>query len=216
MRFKILGAMACGRVHRTANRRVRCSLVRTVRTEQCEQRTVRTSEIVRTVRTTNCANKPNCANSANNEQCEQFDVCEQCEQRTVRTVHTGRTVRTANRANSSHWTNSANSEPCEQFTLDEQRTVRTVHTERKVRTTWTVHSIWTSRTSRGKVDGLKGGKWTVAKVDGPSKVDDPGLKWTVFWREVDGPSESRPSPIFIYRTPSQFWLSQTLLIACGS
>ena len=26
-----------GRVHRTANRRVRCSLVRTVRTKQCEQ-----------------------------------------------------------------------------------------------------------------------------------------------------------------------------------
>ena len=31
------------RVHRTANRRVRCSLVRTVRIEQCEQRTVRTA-----------------------------------------------------------------------------------------------------------------------------------------------------------------------------
>ena len=44
------------RVHRTANRRVRCSLVRTVRTEQCEQRTVRTVHIVRTVRTANSAN----------------------------------------------------------------------------------------------------------------------------------------------------------------
>ena len=77
------------RVHRTANRRVRC--------EQCEERTVRTS------------------NSANNEQCEQFTLSEQCEQRTVRTVHIIRTVRTANSANSSHCTNSANSEQCEQF-----------------------------------------------------------------------------------------------------
>ena len=49
-----------------------------------------------------------------------------------------------------------------------------------------------------------GGKWTVQKGEsGRSrkwtvrrkwtvhlKVDGPGLKWTVFWRKVDGPSES--------------------------
>ena len=49
-----------------------------------------------------------------------------------------------------------------------------------------------------------GGKWTVQKGEsGRSrkwtvrrkwtvhlKVDGPGLKWTVFWRKVDGPAES--------------------------
>ena len=66
-----------GRVHRTANKPVRCSLVRAVRTEQCEQRTGRTSEIVRTVRTANSANKRNRANSENNELCAKAKLCEQ-------------------------------------------------------------------------------------------------------------------------------------------
>ena len=44
------------------------------------------------------------------------------------------------------------------------------------------------------MDGLKGGKWTVAKVNGPSKVDGPSESGRSRVR-VDGPSESRPSQI---------------------
>ena len=100
------------RVHRTPNKSVRCSLIRTACTEKCEQRTVRTSQIVRTARTTNSANSSDCANSANIEHCERFILSEQCEQRTVRTVHTVRKVRTANSANSSFFRNRRTERTC--------------------------------------------------------------------------------------------------------
>ena len=89
------------RVHRTANKSVRCSLVRTACTEKCEQLTVRTSQIVRTARTTNSANGSDCANSANIEHCERFILSEE--------------VRTANSENGSYCPKSTNSEQCEQF-----------------------------------------------------------------------------------------------------
>ena len=63
------------RVHRTANKRARCSLVRTnsantehrlsQNNEQCEQRTGRTG---RTANSSNRANSSHCANNANGEQ----------------------------------------------------------------------------------------------------------------------------------------------------
>ena len=63
------------RVHRTAKKRVCCSLVCTVR-QMCEQRTVRTK------------------NSANNDQCGQ---------RTVRTIHFQKSSNRANSANTVRW-----------------------------------------------------------------------------------------------------------------
>ena len=44
--------------------------------------------------------------------------------------------------------------------------------------------------SRGEVDGPKGGKWTVPKVDGPAESGRSfDEKWTVLLK-VNGPSES--------------------------